>query len=57
MAREARGENGFGYDPYFYVGEDKTMAELTLEEKNIISHRGDALRAMAKRLGAYLPAG
>ncbi|MBQ9377574.1 MAG: non-canonical purine NTP pyrophosphatase, partial [Schwartzia sp.] len=45
----------FGYDPYFYVGEEKTMAELTIEEKHIISHRGDALRAMAVRLRDYLP--
>ena len=50
-----RGSGGFGYDPYFYVGEEKTMAELTIEEKHIISHRGDALRAMAVRLREYLP--
>ncbi len=50
-----RGSGGFGYDPYFYVGDKKTMAELTLEEKNVISHRGEALRAMAKRLREYFP--
>lgn len=38
-----RGTNGFGYDPIFYLKEfDKTMAELTEQEKNLISHRGKA---------------
>ncbi len=50
---EAVGSNGFGYDPYFYVG-DKSMAQLTLEEKDAISHRGDALRKMAVQLKEYL---
>ena len=41
---EAKGNNGFGYDPYFYIKPlDKTMAELSLEEKNEISHRSKAL--------------
>lgn len=40
-----RGEGGFGYDPLFLVdGFDRTMAELTLQEKNVISHRGRALQ-------------
>ena len=40
-----RGEGGFGYDPLFLVdGFDRTMAELSLQEKNSISHRGQALR-------------
>ena len=40
----AKGENGFGYDPYFYIPElGKTMAELSLTEKNGISHRAVAL--------------
>jgi XTP/dITP diphosphohydrolase len=40
-----RGEGGFGYDPLFLVdGFDRTMAELSLEEKNEISHRGQALQ-------------
>jgi XTP/dITP diphosphohydrolase len=40
-----RGVNGFGYDPLFLVdGFDRTMAELSLEEKNRVSHRGEALR-------------
>ena len=50
---EAKGNGGFGYDPYFYVG-DKSMAELTLEEKQAISHRGEALRKMAVLLKEYL---
>lgn len=44
-----KGENGFGYDPYFYVGE-KAMAEMSLEEKDKISHRGIALREMIRVL-------
>ena len=48
---EEKGENGFGYDPIFYVPEfGKTTAELSEEEKNAISHRGRALRAMAEKL-------
>lgn len=44
---EPRGENGFGYDPYFYIPTlDKTMAELKLEEKNKISHRSKALNKL-----------
>ena len=43
IAFESRGEGGFGYDPIFYVPElDKHMAELSLEEKNRISHRAKA---------------
>ena len=49
---QARGENGFGYDPYFYVG-DVTMAEMSMKEKQAISHRGAALREMAGLLQAY----
>ena len=46
---EERGENGFGYDPIFYLPElGKTTAELDPEEKNKISHRGNALRLMKK---------
>ena len=41
-----RGNGGFGYDPYFYIDDTKTMAELSSEEKNSISHRGAALRKM-----------
>lgn len=47
IATEIAGENGFGYDPIFYVPEyGKTTAELTPEEKNAISHRGKGLRRM-----------
>ena len=49
LAKESKGENGFGYDPIFYVPEyGKTTAELSLEEKNEISHRAKALREMKK---------
>ena len=42
---EPRGEQGFGYDPVFYLPQlDKTMAELPLEEKNQVSHRGKAAK-------------
>lgn len=48
---EERGEGGFGYDPIFYVpAYGKSTAELTEDEKNAISHRGKALRAIRKRL-------
>ena len=49
-----RGENGFGYDPIFYVPRfDKTTAELTEEEKNQVSHRGKALQLMKEELKKY----
>lgn len=41
-----RGNGGFGYDPYFYLDAEKTMAQLTPTEKSAISHRGEALRKM-----------
>lgn len=48
---EPVGDNGFGYDPIFYVPEyQKTTAQLTLEEKNVLSHRGKALRMMKEKL-------
>jgi XTP/dITP diphosphohydrolase len=48
---EERGENGFGYDPIFYLPDmSRTTAELPMDEKNKISHRGAALRAVRKEL-------
>lgn len=48
---EARGEGGFGYDPLFLVdGFDRSMAELTLAEKNSISHRAQAFRKFSEYL-------
>ena len=48
---EPKGENGFGYDPVFFVPQyGKTMAEATAEEKNAISHRGNALKIFAEKL-------
>ncbi len=46
-----RGDGGFGYDPYFLVPAfGRTGAELSADDKNAISHRGQALRALAERL-------
>lgn len=51
IAHEIAGVNGFGYDPIFYLPEyGKTSAELSEEEKNRISHRGNALRTMRELL-------
>lgn len=48
---EQKGDGGFGYDPIFYVPEfGKTMAEISVEEKNRISHRGKALELMKEVL-------
>ena len=45
IAKEPKGENGFGYDPIvYYAPLQKTMAEMTKDEKNAISHRGKAIR-------------
>lgn len=46
IAREERGANGFGYDPLFLLPDGRHMAELSSEEKNGISHRGNALREL-----------
>ena len=49
------GENGFGYDPIFYVPDlECSTAELSMEEKNARSHRGNALRAMREKLKELL---
>ena len=51
ITREPKGENGFGYDPVFYVEEfKKTMAEISPEEKNSISHRGRALSIFEEKI-------
>ena len=51
IAEEPRGSNGFGYDPVFYFPElSKTYAELTESEKNQVSHRARAVRALLSKL-------
>ena len=52
---EERGEGGFGYDPIFFLPEyGCSTAELTMEKKNELSHRGKALRQMKKMLEEYM---
>ncbi len=58
ILRERRGNNGFGYDPIFYINSlDKTMAEVTLEEKNQISHRAMAMEKLKEILPSLLTVG
>ncbi|MEE1398948.1 MAG: XTP/dITP diphosphatase [Bulleidia sp.] len=53
VALEAKGSNGFGYDPIiYYAPSGKTMAEMSKEEKNSISHRGKAVRKLEAWLDA-----
>ena len=53
VALEAKGSNGFGYDPIiYYAPSGKTMAEMSKEEKNSISHRGKAVRKLEAWLNA-----
>ncbi len=55
IGTQMQGTGGFGYDCLFYVPElKKTMAEISKDEKNAISHRGQALQKMAAELGGYL---
>lgn len=55
---EIEGKNGFGYDPIFYVPDlNCSTAELSPEEKNARSHRGNALRAMREELKQYISDG
>ena len=49
IGHEERGTNGFGYDPVFVVG-NKTMAEMTSDEKNAVSHRGAAMNRLYRLL-------
>lgn len=53
---ESRGTGGFGYDPLFYLPNGRTMAELPADEKNAISHRGEAMRQAVPVLLEYLRA-
>lgn len=57
ISREKSGNGGFGYDPIFIADEfpGMTLADISEEEKNAISHRGKALRAMAEWLNAAVP--
>ena len=51
-----KGIDGFGYDPVFYVPNmNKTYAEMTIKEKNCISHRGKAIKNMQKLLKIHFP--
>ena len=53
IVRDKRGDGGFGYDPHFYLPDlGKTAAELPMEQKNRISHRGQALARLLSRLTA-----
>jgi XTP/dITP diphosphohydrolase len=55
LIREPRGSNGFGYDPIFVPeGEIRTTAEMSPDEKDAISHRGRAFRALAGQLSSLL---
>ncbi len=53
IARATAGENGFGYDPIFLVG-DRTSAQMSPAEKDAVSHRGKALAAFSEQLKTYL---
>jgi XTP/dITP diphosphohydrolase len=55
IIREQRGHGGFGYDVVFVAaGDSRTSAELSVDEKDAISHRGEALRSLAPRVAAAL---
>jgi XTP/dITP diphosphohydrolase len=53
LTRERRGDNGFGYDPIFAV-DGRTTAEMSAADKNAISHRGKAFRALAEQLRSHV---
>jgi XTP/dITP diphosphohydrolase len=57
IATAARGTNGFGYDPVFEPsdGDGRTFAEMSAAEKDAVSHRGRAFRALAARLAEDRP--
>lgn len=51
ILRKEQGDGGFGYDPLFQVGDDsRSLAEITLDEKNAISHRGQALKLLVNAI-------
>ena len=54
IAYEPHGTEGFGYDPIFITDSGKSFAELTSEEKDAISHRGNALRILREKLLKYI---
>ena len=54
IINDPRGDGGFGYDPLFYMpSHNKTLAEMTVAEKNSVSHRGQALKIMTAKLRDY----
>jgi XTP/dITP diphosphohydrolase len=56
IGHESRGKKGFGYDPVFFPeGLDRTFAEMTAEEKDALSHRGEALKQLADYLHSFSP--
>jgi XTP/dITP diphosphohydrolase len=56
ICEEARGSNGFGYDPHFWLPElNKTAAELSADEKNKLSHRGIAMQGLLKKITDAYP--
>lgn len=56
LTYEPRGDGGFGYDPIFVPeGHTRTTAEMTAEEKDALSHRGRAFRALAAVVGDFVP--
>lgn len=57
IARQPRGEGGFGYDPLLLLADGRTVAELTPNEKNGLSHRGQAARQVAAHLAELLQRG
>ncbi|MDE6724324.1 MAG: non-canonical purine NTP pyrophosphatase, partial [Ruminiclostridium sp.] len=50
IGEEPKGEHGFGYDPIFMIDEDTSLAEVSEEEKNKISHRANAMKKLLDEL-------
>tara|TARA_B100000401_G_C52578322_1_gene611335 strand:- start:28 stop:651 length:624 start_codon:yes stop_codon:yes gene_type:complete len=56
ITRESKGDDGFGYDPIFYISDyDKTFAEMAMSEKNKISHRGNAINYLINSIKENCP--